>query len=93
MVMILIPVVIDLAQKDKDTSEVWIKTGVIIALFALSIVAPIFINDTKVTVRKDVLEYQKIAYSSPQTIYEVRTTYPFWSVRSDLVAYTVKEQR
>ena len=93
IVMILIPVTIDLAQRGEATSEVWIKTGAIVALFALSIIVPTYINDTEVIVREDVLEYQKITYDSPQTIREVRTTYPFWSVRADLVTYTIEEQK
>jgi len=93
IVMILIPVAIDLAQKGEATSEVWVKTGVIVALFILSLIVPTFVNDTKATIREDVLEYQKITYDSPQTIREVRTTYPFWSVRADLVTYTIEEQK
>ena len=93
MVTILVPVAIELAEKGEATLEVWLKAGALVALFALSLIVPTFVNDTKVTIREDVLEYQKITYDSPQTIREVRTTYPFWSVRADLVAYTVEEQK
>ena len=46
------------------------------------IVGNIYATD-KITTHTNVLEYKNIVYSVPKQIIEIKTVYPWWSIRED----------
>ena len=79
-------------EKDQDkTAKIWF-TGFAVFWWTVTygvFVAGNYFGETTITKRFDVLEYERIVYSVPQTVTETRYKAPWWSSRNDN-SYTVE---
>lgn len=96
LIFVLVPIIgahiennEDITKKAKERYILSIL--LLISITIISYIVPEYNNRIDITTRTDVLQYEEITYAKSKTIVETKTIYPFWSIRNDLIEYTVED--